>query len=84
MYRIFVSNIGEFRDSKNYEFIAEFAELDLTNQYIKWMRGKKRFQEKDIIVRECPENVIDPAEGEVEAVVTVLGECLSVDEIEFV
>ena len=34
------------------EFIAEFESQKLTGNYIEYMRGKKRYSDKDIIVQE--------------------------------
>ena len=85
--RIYVAKMGCFRDSANYEFIAEFESKKLTGNYIEFMRGKKRYSDKDIIVQEML--VIKTPKGEtiskgkIVGVVTVLGEELPVDEYEF-
>ena len=48
------------------------------------MRSKKRYDGKDIIVKEVDSPEIDPAEGSVSGVVAETGEALPVDEYEFV
>lgn len=86
-YRIFVADIGSFRDSANYKYIAEFESQKLTGNYIEYMRGKKRYSDKDIIVQEVYVRKTsfgeETAKGKVVSVVTVLGEELPVDEYEF-
>ena len=86
-YRIFTAKMGGFRDSANYEFIAEFESQKLTGNYIEFMRGKKRYSDKDIIVQEVrvittPQGEIT-TKGKVVSVISVLGEELPVDEYEF-
>ena len=81
-YRIFISNKGLFQNSANYSFVAEFADQKLAAFYVQHMRGKKRYDGKDIIIREVTLPEIDPAEGRVEGVLTVTGEALPVDEYE--
>ena len=80
--RLYICDMGKFQDSSAYEFIAEFADVDVANNYILYMRKKRRYAKKDIIVKEysCTENT---AEGKVAAVITVLGENLPVEEYEF-
>ena len=86
-HRIYMAQMGSFRDSANYEFIAEFESQKLTGNYIEFMRSKKRYSDKDIIVQEV--FVSQTAQGEtitkgkVVSVITVLGEELPVDEYEF-
>ena len=85
--RIYVAQMGGFRDSTNYEFIAEFESKKLTENYIEFMRGKKRYSDKDIIVQEVrvittPQGEIT-TKGKVVSVISVLGEELPVDEYEF-
>ncbi len=85
--RIYVAQMGGFRDSANYEFIAEFESKKLTGNYIEFMRGKKRYSDKDIIVQEVrvittPQGEIT-TKGKVVSVISVLGEELPVDEYEF-
>ena len=85
--RIYVAQMGGFRDSANYEFIAEFESKKLTENYIEFMRGKKRYSDKDIIVQEVrvittPQGEIT-TKGKVVSVISVLGEELPVDEYEF-
>ncbi len=86
-YRIFIADMGSFRDSSKYTFIAEFESEKLTGNYIEYMRGKKRYSEKDIIVQEMYIKKTpfgeESAKGKVVSVITVLGEELSVDEYEF-
>ncbi len=86
-YRIFVADMGSFRDSAKYTFIAEFESKKLTGNYIEYMRGKKRYSEKDIIVQEMYVKKTpfgeESTKGKVVSVITVLGEELPVDEYEF-
>lgn len=85
--RIYVAKMGGFRDSANYEFIAEFESKNLSGNYIEFMRGKKRYSDKDIIVQEVLVRKTLQSEtttkGKVISVITVLGEELPVDEYEF-
>ena len=53
IYRIFVSNMGEFRNHEKYEFIAAFADMKVASRYVTYMRGKKRYAKKDIIIKKC-------------------------------
>ena len=83
-YRIFVADMGEFRESKNYEFVAEFADQKIAVQYYAYMRRKKRYQMKDIIIKEVTDAVaVNAADGVVRGVISVIGEYLPVDEYEF-
>lgn len=86
-YRIFTAKMGGFKDSANYEFIAEFESHKLTENYIDYMRGKKRYSVKDIIVQEVYVKKTpfgeETTKGKIVSVTTVLGEALSVDEYEF-
>ena len=77
------SDKGLFQNSANYSFVAEFADQKLAAFYVQHMRGKKRYDGKDIIIREVTLPEIDPAEGRVDGVLTVTGEALPVDEYEF-
>ena len=85
--RIYVAKMGGFSDSANYEFIAEFESKKLTGNYVEFMRGKKRYSDKDIIVQEVLVCTTPQGEtitkGKVVSVITVLGEELPVDEYEF-
>ncbi len=86
-HRIFVAKMGGFRDSSNYEFIAEFESEKLASNYVHYMRDKKRYSDKDIIVQEVFVKKTPYGEetnkGKVIAVITVLGESLFVEEYEF-
>ena len=86
-HRIYTAKMGGFRDSSNYEFIAEFESEKLASNYVHYMRGKKRYSDKDIIVQEVFVKKTPFGEeankGKVEAVLTVLGESLFVEEFEF-
>ena len=85
--RIYVAKMGGFRESANYEFIADFESKKLTGNYVEFMRGKKRYSDKDIIVQEVLVNKTPQGEtitrGKVVSVITVIGEELPVDEYEF-
>ena len=86
-YRVFVAKMRGFRDSANYEFIAEFESEKLASNYVHYMRDKKRYSDKDIIVQEVFVKKTPYGEetnkGKVVAVITVLGEGLFVEEYEF-
>ena len=84
IYRIFISNMGEFSNHKKYEFVADFANQNVAAQYVTYMRGKKRYANKDIIIKAVPVDAIDASTGTIDGVVTVLGEALPVDEYEFI
>jgi hypothetical protein len=47
------------------------------------MRGKKRYAKQDIIVKEVTVTEIDTAAGAVVGVISVLGESLPIEEIDF-
>ncbi len=75
--------MGDFKDSSKYKFVADFADQKIAAKYVKYMRGKKRYEKQDIIVKEVPTGTIDSAEGNVVAVISVMGESLPVEEYEF-
>lgn len=81
--RIFVADMGDFKDSSKYKFVADFADQKIAAKYVKYMRGKKRYEKQDIIVKEVPTGTTDSAEGNVVAVISVMGESLPVEEYEF-
>lgn len=86
-YRVYTAKMGGFQDSANYVFVAEFAKDKVAGEYMKFMRGKKRYSDKDIIAREvsvrkCGKKE-ETSEGKVVGVITVLGESLPVEEYEF-
>ena len=84
-YRIFVCDMGKFRDSANYEFVAEFADGEVASQYCMYMRGKRRYTGKDILIKEVSDNqTIRASAGVVSRVISVLGEYIPVEECEFV
>ena len=88
-YRIYTAPMGEFADSSKYEFVADFANNKQASYYVTYMRGKKRYSDKDIIVREVTmrkkliNNDEDILLGKIVGVITVMGESLPVDEYEF-
>ena len=84
-YRIFVCDMGKFSDSGSYEFVAEFADGKVASQYSMYMRGKKRYEGKDIIIKEVSDNqTIHASTGVVSRVISVLGEYIPVEEHKFV
>ena len=84
-YRIFVCEMGKFCDSGNYEFVAEFADSKVASKYCMYMRGKKRYEGKDILLKEVSNNqTIHAASGVVRMVISVLGEYIPVEECDFV
>ena len=81
-YQIFVADMGKFKDSSNYEFVAEFADQKLAQYYVHYLRKKKRFAKKDIIIKEVTDTNIDKP-GRIAGVITVLGEALPIEEYQF-
>ena len=82
-YRLYVADMGRFRDPACYEFVAEFAAERMAGNYIKYLRGKRRYREKDIILKEVTGADKDPAAGKALVAVSVMGECLLPDEWDF-
>jgi hypothetical protein len=83
VYRIFVADIGEYKNSMKYRFIADFSDAKTASDYVGFMRGKKRYAKQDIIVKEVTVTEIDTAAGAVVGVISVLGETLPIEEINF-
>jgi hypothetical protein len=83
VYRIFVADIGEYKNSTKYRFIADFSDAKTASDYVGFMRGKKRYAKQDIIVKEVTVTEIDTAAGAVVGVISVLGESLPIEEIDF-
>ena len=82
-YRVFISKAGDFRESKKYEFIAEFANRELATRYVTYMFGKNRYRGKDIIIKEVDADDFNPQSGKVDGVVSSLGEELHVEDYKF-
>ena len=86
-FRVYVAKMGSFLKSANYEFIAEFENQKLASNYVDFMRGKKRYGDKDIVVQEVSVRQTDQGElvtmGRVACVLTVLGESLPIEEYDF-
>ena len=61
VYRIFVADIGEYKNSTKYRFIADFSDAKTASDYVGFMRGKKRYAKQDIIVKEVTVTEIDTA-----------------------
>lgn len=83
-YRIFVADMGNFRDSSKYEFIAEFSNQKAAASYVQYIVGKKRYAGKDIIIRSVENASIDPSEGVVDGVISAMGEGLQISEYTFI
>lgn len=83
-YRIFISELGGFRNSSNYEFVAEFSDQKMATNYMQYMFGKKRYRGKDIIIKEIDVNEFSTKDGCVACVLSSLGEYLPVGEYEFI
>lgn len=81
-YQILVADMGKFRDSSSYEFVAEFADHKLTQYHVHYLRRKKRFAKKDIIIKEVSDTNVDKP-GKIAGVITVLGEALPIEEYTF-
>ena len=86
-FRIYISEKGHFRDSRNYTIIADFCDDKTAGYYVRYMRDKKRYADKDIIIREI--GVKDTPSGEeirygkILGVIAVTGESLPVEEYDF-
>ena len=79
-YRVFTSPMGKFRDSGTYEFVAEFEDQKLAANYMKYMRDKKRYYERDIIIKELEgSRDMNRAEGKTACVCSAMGEYLVID-----
>lgn len=72
--RIYVADMGQFKDPACYEFVAEFADPKIAGNYLRYMRGKKRYSKKDIILKEVDADASDPTAGKLECVCSALGE----------
>lgn len=83
-YRIFISEAGGFRNSANYEFVAEFSDKKMTANYVQYMGGKKRYGGKDIIIKEVDADGFSAKDGHVDGLISAIGEELHVEEFEFV
>lgn len=70
--RIYVSPRAHFTDSAAYSFIAEFESGKLAGYYMRYMRSRGKYPDKDIILQEV--FVKDTAEGEL----TVKGEIVCI------
>lgn len=86
--RIYVSDAGKFRDSKNYQMVAEFKDSKVAYHYVDYMRGKKRYADKDIILQEVTAKKLPYGEeisfDKIVAVIATTGESLQVDEYKFI
>ena len=82
-YRIFVAEMGGFRDSSKYEYVAEFADRKNAANYVQYMFGKKRYSGKDIIIKKIDSATIDSREGTVDGVISAIGEELPIAEYDF-
>ena len=83
VYRVFIADMGHYKEPDKYEFIADFATDKMANNYMKYMRGKQRYREKDIILKSVDMPVVNPKDGISEVAVSVLGECFYPDEYDF-
>ena len=86
-FRIFISEKGHFRDSKYYTLIADFVDEKTASYYVRYMRDKKRYADKDIIIREIAAMGTPSGEeiryGKILGVIAVTGESLPVSEYTF-
>ncbi len=85
--RVYISEKGHFRDFKYYTHIADFADNKTAGYYVRYMRDKKQFADKDIIIREIA--AMDTSFGEeirygrILGVIAVTGESLPIEEYNF-
>lgn len=82
-YRVYIADSGKFNKPDQYEFIAEFASQKLAEYYMNYMRGKQRYQKKDIIIREVPAPVIEKTGEKSVIACSVIGEYLQPGEWDF-
>ena len=80
-YQILIADKFTGRDLSKHEFVAEFADEELTKRYVAYMRKKARYAEKDIFVKEVDFNGDYPS-GRFVGVLFVTGEGLFQDEID--
>lgn len=83
VYRVFIADMGKFTEPDSYEFVAEFADGKTAGYYLKYMRGKARYAEKDIVIKEVPNDGKDPHEGKTVVACGVTGECFYPEEYNF-
>ena len=50
-FRIYASPSGQFAEPKSRSFIAEFEDSALAKNYMAYMRSRKRYQDKDIVLQ---------------------------------
>ena len=82
-YRVFTSDKGQFRNSEEYTFIAEFTAYDRVNDFISYFLNKECGGKKDIIIKEVEGGPVDRKEGKVGGVITSMGEGLQPEEWDF-
>ena len=82
--RIYVSPMAQFRDRSTYEYIAEFESEKLAGYYLRYMRNKGRYPDKDIILQEVTVKETEAGEvtikGELLCICAVTGEYLYPEE----
>ncbi len=83
-YRVFTSDIGNFRDSSKYEFVAEFSRREAVSDYMRHLFEGDCQGRKDIIIKVIDTSEINPGDGYVDGVITAIGEELCIDEYSFV
>ena len=85
--RIYVSDTGKFRDSNYYQMVAEFKDSKVAGHYVDYMRGKKRYADKDIILQEITAKKLPHGEeisfNKIVGVIASTGESLPVNEFIF-
>lgn len=82
--RIYVSPMAQFRDRSKYEYIAEFESEKLAGYYMRYMRNKGRYRDKDIILQEVTIKESEAGEvtikGDILCICAVTGEYLRPEE----
>ena len=82
--RIYVSPMAKFAYSSTYEYVAEFESEKLASYYLRYMRNRDRYHDKDIILQEV--FIKETADGEltvkgdVVCICAVTGEYLRPEE----
>lgn len=82
--RIYISPMAQFCDESTYSFVAEFESEKLASYYLRYMRNRGRYPDKDIILQEVWIKETDAGEltvkGDVVCICAVTGEYLRPEE----
>lgn len=83
-FRFYVCPMAQFADSSTYEFVAEFESEKLVDNYMLYMRKRRRYYDKDIVLQEVFVTETEAGEltrkGDVVCICAVTGEYLRPEE----